>query len=190
MNENGINIVNGFRTLRKFCGQVSLLLTTADGLMQELDWRQAAGSTAIADLSKSVHSPDGWLPCYFCRFYEHSEYKHLLVFISVLVEEIEQPELIDQAIVTAGWIDYGVGNKRGDWQYWFSQWHLWMSEPTHDGRLREDDTRVEWKTNAPKGVLKAATFAHPLDEITSGDVLKERIVTRLVAEIDKAGQES
>lgn len=37
MSETGRNIVDGFRELRKFCGEAALLLKTADGLMQDAD---------------------------------------------------------------------------------------------------------------------------------------------------------
>jgi len=185
VSETSRNVVEGFRELRKFCGQVSLLLRTADGLMQDVDWEPELGSTPMADLSKSLHEPDSWLPCYFCRFYKHPGHLHLVAFISVLIEDVEEPAHIDEALLTAGWIDYGVGNKRGDWKRWFCQWHLWMTNREDNGRLHEQDPRKEWKEKAPEGVVKAVTFGYPLDEITSGESLKDTIVDRLISEISK-----
>ena len=184
MSKTSRNIVQGFRTLRRFCREVSLLLSEADKLMQNAGWKQASGSTALADMSRKLGEPNRWLPCYFCRFYTHPDLPHLISFISVLVEEIDEPDAIKETLITGGWIDYGIDNKRGDWEYWFSLWHLWMSDRRDDGRLHKQDPWEAWgREKPPKGVQQAVTFGYALEEIDSTEALKDRVVDRLIAAV-------
>lgn len=187
MNETSRNIVDGFRTLREFCRQVALLLTTADTLMQERGWESRLGSRALGYQSKSIKEPKFWLPSFFGRFYKTQKYAHLLPFISVLIENLKNPKLINEAMITAGWVDYGVGNKCGVWKPWFCRWHLWMTDREDDGQLHKQDPRKEWKRwskSVPEGVVEGVTFGYPLDVIVSAQALEEKIVERLDRELN------
>jgi hypothetical protein len=53
-----------------------------------------------------------------------------------------------------------------------------------DGTLYPHDPRQAWgNTRPPVGVVRAATFAYPLVEITSRDVLEKKIVKPVLASI-------
>ena len=77
------DIVKAFDQLRAFCQEASVLLTTADSLMNKHEWQAAASTTVTAEGSASLSHPDRWIPWYFFRFYKHDEKTHILAFISV-----------------------------------------------------------------------------------------------------------
>jgi hypothetical protein len=184
VSETGKNIVNGFRELRKFCREVALLLKAANGFMQENDWTPFRKTTVVGNSSGSLDYPDEWLPTDFSRFYEHRIFRHLLPYVAVLVEQLDEPSRIEQALLSVGWIDYGAGNAVGDWEYHFCNWHLFMRDRADNGKLCSEDPRQTWPDEPPPaGVVKATTFAFPLDE-TTAETLRENI-QRLCAEMAK-----
>ena len=56
MNDTGQNIVSGFRELRTFCHQVSLLLRTTRDMMMDEQWKRA-GPTPVFEGSRSIAWP-------------------------------------------------------------------------------------------------------------------------------------
>ena len=149
-----------------------------------------AGSTAVANGSHSVAQPQDWLPREFFRFYTSPAFPHILAFVSVVLHAPGKGYRLEQAIVVAGWIDYGVGSSVGHWEYWFARWHFWMGDREDDGKLCTQDPQIWTKSKPPVGVKQASTFALPLEEVTSGQVLRERIVDRLLLEISRRAASS
>lgn len=190
MGEQGKTIVTAFKQLESFFKEVVQLLTTADSLMKKARWEPASGSSAVADSSGSLNSVHRWLPWYFFRTFEKPGLPHILAFVSVIVGDPEEKVAIDEAIVTAGWIDYGEGNEvGGNWQYWYTRWHTWMSDRSEEGKLCSSDPRKDWE-NPPEHVQMVSTFGYPLDEITSAADLEQKIVQRLMQEIEEACEAS
>lgn len=134
-----------------------------------------------------MNCPDAWLPTDFSRFYEHEGFPHLLPYVAVLVEYVfDEPSHIEEALLSAGWVDYGVGNAAENWEYHFCNWHLCMQDREDNGKLCSEDPWQTWKDERPPaGVVKATTFAYPLDQIASSETLNAKIVQRLLAEMSK-----
>lgn len=191
MSESGKNIVDGFRVLRKFCNDVSLMLTTANGLMREGGWTRVSKRTPAVETRGDLDDPNCWLPDAFFCFYEHDQIPHLLAFVAIHVDDLQtqDPSLVTEAVVSAGCLDYGAGtNAKGDWgkDYSACYSHLWVKNRVDDGTVFSGDA-VElygWDDTSV-GAVKVTTFAHPLDEITSSQTLKQKIVQPLLAAISK-----
>jgi hypothetical protein len=186
MCETGRNIVNGFRELREFCNQVSLLFRTADGLMLQAEWRPIPRSSVVGSGSGAVDAPDWWLPFDLSRFYRHGDFPHLLPYIVVNLDdpEKENETEIDEALLSAGWLDYGVGKKCESWDYWYCRAHLYWESRDDSGKLTTLTNPKSW--DFPSAITKVSTFAYPLQEITTPDMLNKRIVQRLLDEMRKA----
>ena len=186
MGEIGRNIVNSFRELRKFCKDVSLLLMSADGLMLESGWRPFPRIGVLGARSFSVDQSQWWLPLEFVRYYESSDFKNLLPYIVILVDDIENNVALDEALLSAGILDYGANGTVADWGYWFSHWHLWMPNRKDDGTLCFEDPRQTWgKEKPPQGIVKVTTFAYPLEDITSSESLNQKVIRPLISTMVK-----
>jgi hypothetical protein len=88
MSEDGEKILKFVKEIRKLCHNMSLLLMTVDEQMGSKDWEKA-GNTAIADSSASVDIPERWFPENIFRFYINTKYPNILVFVSILLDDIE-----------------------------------------------------------------------------------------------------
>ena len=187
MSDTARNIVDGFRTLRAFCTEAAKMLKTADGMMEDGDWTPT-GNKAVSSTSRLIGEPDSWLPTEFFRYYEHEDHPNFLPFVSVLLHdpEPENETVINEALISAGYIEFEKGTEYSlkDW-YWVCRSHLFMGD--EDGNRKDDGTcysvnphEEDFSEKDWIGVSKANTFAYPLDDITSGDVLKEKIVQPLL----------
>lgn len=192
MSESGKNIVDGFREIRIFCKEVSLMLITADGFMKEAGWIPWPRSSVIGNRSGAVDEPERWFPYEFSRFYKKTLSKRVLPFIAVLLDDPcieENKTLMSEALLTAGYIDYG--EKEAEiWDYWYSRSHLFMAKKEgnrlDNGKIYSALTQDIWNEDEIKGgAVRVVTFAFPLDEITDGNSLKNKIVQPLLNELNK-----
>ena len=188
MGETGKNIVDGFRTLRKFCNEVSIMLKTADGMMEDANWMPISNKTL--DTTSVISNPDWWMPYELFRYYQHDEFPHLLPYIAINLDDPLKDEndiVINEALVSAGMIDYGSGNNYQDFEYWFCRAHLFMEDREDNGKLFFiDNPHQEWEDKEWVGAIKVTTFAHPLDTITNSDILKSKIVQPLIDAIQRS----
>jgi hypothetical protein len=185
MSETGKNIVDGFRQLReKFCGNASVLFMTADQMMKEAGWSPIPRTGVYGNLSGAVDAPGLWLPTEFFRYYKNSKAKHFLPYIAILLDDPykENQSVIEQALLSAGWIDYGTGNECKNWEYWYCRCHLWTDDREYDGKMYKHKPKNDWDEPSVFAA-KATSFAHPLDKITSSAILKEKVVEPLLKEI-------
>ena len=193
MSETGKNVIDGFRELRGFCEDVHRLLKTADGLMQQQDWKPIRRSSVVGYTSTAIDEWAWWLPIEFVRHYRHArrELRHRVPYVAVLLDDPEDACPLSEALLAAGWIDYGVGKKRRkpdrENYYWLCRSHLWMPNRVDDGTLFCDRNLLHtWEgEKLPVGVVTIASFAYPLDEITSTNVLESKIIKPLLVEIAK-----
>jgi hypothetical protein len=193
MSETAKNIVEGFRELRRFCKDVSLLLNEANKMMAENGWIHISKRTHAIETLDGLDDPDGWLPDAFFCFYEHAKREHLLPYISVLVDNLwaddYDPDCVKEPIISAGWLDFGVGKKAStEWRknYWVCASHLWMENRKDDGTPCTDDVwKISENEDFPAGTVKVTSFAHPLEIITNSEKLKEKIVQPLLNALPK-----
>lgn len=186
MNENSRNIATAFDQLRSFCQEASLLLRTADGLLNEAEW-QNEGRNVTSATNMGVDEGHRWIPFDMFRFYKKQSQLHLLVFVAVNVADPYGDSELDQALVTAGWLDYGQGEQVGNnWAYRYARLHLMLPERKDDGQVRITST-----PNHPKithTIQRAATLGLPIDTIADADDLKSKIIAPLLESIGQMGQ--
>ena len=182
MSETGRNIVDGFRQLRdRFCRNASVLFVTADQMMKEGGWTPVPRTGVLGNLSGAVDSPGCWLPTEFSRYYRHSGKKHLLPYIAILLDDPvkDNGSVIEEALLSAGWVDYGAGNECKNWSYYYSRCHLWTGDREYKGKMHRHKPKTDWDEPSILAV-RATSFAYPLDKITSSATLKEKVVTPLL----------
>ena len=176
----GNEILISLRQLARFYGDSALLLRTGEACIAHKGWQSITGSRAIADLSKSIQYTEWWPPYYAFRFFEHDHYKSLLAFLSVVFDLPEDPKLITEPLVIAGWCDFGKGNTPGDnWEYHYATLHLWMPSRQDDGRLFRLDPREQWPKKGYK-MAQLSTLAVPLVAVTSTQCLRDRVIEPLL----------
>lgn len=180
MSEDGKNIIAMLRQLRRLCEQISLLLKTADGLMTEEGWKATPEINYIfAGLSYTLSRPRFWIPQDFFRFYKNDDLRHILAFVSVVLDDAENEKNLQEPLLTVGWFDYGSGNEVGNrWQYSYARWHLKMPERNNDGRLLSADSKAWPKESLP--FTRVSTLGVPLTSIADAEGLKSRIIDPLI----------
>jgi hypothetical protein len=181
---SGKNVVDGFRQLRQFCKDVALLLNEANKMMEQGGWKRISKRTKAVETFDHLDLPEYWLPDAFFCFYEHAKRRNLLPYIAIHVDDLwGDPDYIREPIISAGWLDYGVGKEAGtEWgkDYWLSYLHLWMSNRTDDGTRYTGDVRKLSEDEDFSSGVTATTFAHPLDVIKSSEELRKEIVKPLL----------
>jgi hypothetical protein len=180
MSDTAKNIVEGFRTMRVFCNEAAKMLKTADGMMEEGGWTPT--NNKVVGYSSKVFDPDWWLPTVLHRYYERVECPHILAYVAILLDDLENDtSRISESLLTAGSIDYGHGNKRDkNLTDLICLQHLWNKNSKDDGTLHIADGKEIWEDETPAGSVSVKTFAYPLDEILSSEVLKEKIIQPLL----------
>lgn len=180
----GESIVLGFRELRKFCNQLSLLLRTADGLMGEAGWIPIPRSTVVGSGSGGIEFPDWWLPADFSRFYRHDSQRHLLTYVAAIVNDHPNDPggvVVTKSLISSGWFDYGVGNESKPWEYKFCRAHIWWDDQLDYGTLRVSDNPQ--LIGLPAYILKSGSLACLIDDVLSPAALKEKVIQPLLDDI-------
>lgn len=196
MNDTGKNIVSGFRELRKFCHQVSLLLKTAQEMMADKDWERAK-PYAVFEADPAIDAPDSWLPYGVCRFFQNSDFPRLLCYIAVSVDDPEEKSPVEYALLSAGCIVLQLGRNRDKLAHWMAYWHLFMDSRKDDGSPCLDDEPQKTgkpikkgEPEPPASFVRVTTFAYPLVEIADPEALREKIVLPLLKVIEEEAKGS
>jgi hypothetical protein len=193
MSEDGKNILKMIKQNKKLFEEMALLLKTSDEQMQKNGW-EADGSGAIYDMSKSLNDPQRWLPNYLFRIYFNSEYENILAYVSILLDDDVYggyEDIITEPLITAGYFDYGEGNKVEEYQQWFTKWYgFWMEKRREDEIIYEDkkNWKKEWEERFPKDDVDFEhyrCFGIPLTSITNTSELESKIVNHLLGLIQE-----
>jgi len=176
-----------FESLRQLFRQTSQLLMDSDRIMGERGWDPTV-TTVTAEYSGLLASSDRWFPRWAFRFYipskpsEESEDKiDTLKLVSVHFTS-DHDTKVDEALLVAGFIKYLEPLKREKilkgYGYWLCKSWFWGNK----GKTFET-----WHTFKHdyyyKDIMKGVTtFALPLNEITSAEVLEQRVIGRLFEE--------
>lgn len=188
MSEDGEKILKFVKEIRKLCHNMSLLLMTVDEQMGSKDWEKA-GNTAIADSSASVDIPERWFPETIFRFYKNTKYPNILVFVSILLDDIEYyakyPEEIKEPLITAGYFDCGEGEKVEHWEYYYAKCYGDTENRIDDGRIYQskENWKEEWGETYNFQSYKC--FGIPLISITNASDIESKIIKPLVELISK-----
>src|SRR3989304_9488048 len=142
MNENGKKVLVFIKEIRRFSEELTLLLRTADSLMNKERWISATKNTTYASSSNSLQDAKRWYPFDLFRFYHNSKNPFILAFVSIILEEDEwmdeSPKTpITEPLVTAG---YFVFNDKEDINisgenYWWARWYEFKENRIDDGRI-------------------------------------------------------
>ena len=129
MDATAKNVVDGFRELRRFCGDVALMLKTANEMMKEAGWTWISKHTSAIEVRTKLDESESWLPDAFFCFYQHAQHRQLIPFIAVHVDDLFGSTPIEVPLLSAGWIDYGAGKDGfAEWDKYYSSCysHIWM----------------------------------------------------------------
>ncbi|MFQ5802325.1 MAG: hypothetical protein ACE5JQ_05435 [Candidatus Methylomirabilales bacterium] len=174
MSHDGKNIIAMMQQLRRLCEQISLLLSTADTLMDDEGWKATGNTPVLHGISYSLQWPRYWIPQDFFRFYKNDNLRHILTFVSVVLDDRENEKNLMEPLLTAGWFDYGPGNEVGNrWDYPYARWHLKMPERSDDGKLLS----AAW---TGEHFLRVSTLGVPLTSIADVEGLKSKIIEPLI----------
>lgn len=182
MSEDGKNIVGMLQQLRRLCEELSVLPKTADAMMAEKDWKPV-DTYAVGSLSYTLVRPRQWLPQEVRRFYITDTFSHYLVFLSVILDDWEKENSLEEPLLTAGLIDYGSGNKapiQGLTPY--ARWHLQMPNRNDEGRLISTDGIFWAKDKVP--FSRVSTLGVPLTSITNSEELKSKVIEPILQGIE------
>ena len=185
MGEQAKQIVTAFQQMESFFDEMARFLLTADSLMKKAGWAEAWGSGATYHGSTSLNTVHKWLPWYFFRFFKRSDMSNIVPFVCVMIGDPLEKEIITEAIVTAGWAEHEEGfNVWEKWDGNYARAHVWMPDRNEEGRLCSC-IPSKWDGVAEE-TRKVTTFGYPLDEIASAADLEQKIVQRLLNEIEQA----
>ena len=178
------DIIDTFANVREFCKQAALLLRTADGIMQRYGYTSVSKNTTFADTSASLEWPKYWIPYYMSRGYIHTGSAQVFPFVGIILGHPSQPEIAKEALVSAGWIDFGSKTPKKSWKPRYVRAHLFATNRKDDGTLCFGDLSRTWKKDlGERGAKQLATFAFPLSGISNGADFEKKVMDRLMAEL-------
>ena len=179
MTEQGKNILIATREIRQLFENVSLLLLTSTDLMTKAGW-VPYGNVATAGGSQSINFPSYWMPQDVFRFFTHKEKEHLISFVSVIFDDLNDPVAIEEPLISAGWLDYGKGNKVGNkWGYGIGRIVLKAENWSANGAMLEIPTdavieKHEWT------IQRARALALPLIDIVDASSINNKVIECLL----------
>jgi len=173
-----------FESLARLYKQGQLLLLDSDRLMGERGW-ECMHTTAPAELSNSLNSPERWYARWACRFYRPKEKAKTseLLFISIHFASDHDTD-VDEPVASAGRLQYDELMSKETAE---SSYDYWMCKSCFFGERH--DTLQDWQCWDEPGYIKnlkcIETFRVPLYTITSSEKLKELVIDPLLAVQDK-----
>lgn len=177
----GKDIYRAVDQVRTLCKEIGLLLQTAETQLGSHGWIMA-NRAAAAGGSTSIDFPAKWVPESVHRFMKHERRERLLSFVSVILENLDQPDRLDEPLVTAGWIDFGQTGE-SLWYPELSRWHLYNPNRSDDGISREFQPGNEFSAKARENVHCACTLAVPLVNIIHADALENLVIHPFLASL-------
>lgn len=175
----GRNVFQAVDQVRTLCKEIGLLLRTAETQFARHGWI-CTNKSAAAGLSRSIESPEKWVPESVHRFMENGRFKGVLAFVAVILEDPHPSARIEEPLVSGGWIEFAQT------EFWYadmSRWHLYNPKRSDDGRANEFRPGGGFDARAQEGVARACTLGVPLVSITNADGLEQRIVAPLLSSL-------
>jgi hypothetical protein len=196
MNDSQL-IAQTFHQMRRFCRDVSLLLSTAEEVLKSRGLPSAqVDKGCLSGGTYSLDRPNKWLPRRFFRTYKHKTDPNFLAYVAVIIDLPPGRELEDgSALLTAGALHYqqpnGWGRPLAGPATDVILWHLHRGDRDDSGQPKWHRPPYQWSDDPiPKGLQSAAnkidsalTFALPPHEITGTEVLIARVIEPLISGI-------
>lgn len=184
MTEEGPKIIRVLSQVRRLYAEVALLLQTADKAMAERGWRIAkSDSRALYETSNSIDRPQQWMPWEVYRYYRHDDHPSTLASLTVLLDD-GQSEFLEP-LITGSVIEFEDAQTASGHAYWAGAFFRTLLKKEPDGRAVEVQREL-----LDKGwdfeFRKARCFAYPLVTVTSEEVLRQKVVGHLLAQLEEA----
>ena len=180
MSDQGKQILESTRNFREYLENVSKLLSTAGDMLEKHGYEtgnKTGNNKACGGVSTSIKKPNKWILEDAFRFLTHKN-GHILVVISAILDDIENPDALEQPLVSAAWFKYGKEVELEDWKWSFSRIILSVQEYSLDGKIM--DVPPETEIIAGYKILSSQALAVPLVDIQSERDIEEKIITPLV----------
>ena len=187
MSDAGKQILESTRKFRKYLKDIGQLLSTAEEMLAIHGFRAGNYYQAVSKVETAdIRWPDWWLPEDAFRFLPYEKNVRLLVVLSVIMDDINNPESLKQPIVSAAWYKYKDESSEYNWNVGFSRNILKLEGLQFDGKM--NDIPPE-KITPPKEIKGGAiatckALAVPLVEIVSPKDIEKKIITPLLASLE------
>ena len=172
-----------FDCLNKLYKQGQLFLMDADRLMGERGWEQMH-NMAPAQLSNALNMPERWYARWIQRFYmpatpdKEEPFIDKILFVSIHFIA-DNDTNVDEPVVIAGRIFYEqpMNEKTAQKNYSYYMCKYWHWGQPHDIL---EDWRKTTGSKYSKNLKGSETFAVPLYDVTSSEMLEELVINRLL----------
>lgn len=129
-----------------------------------------------------IRWPARWPPEDAFRFLPHEKNVRLLVVISVIMDDINNPESLEQPIVSAAWYKYKDESSEHNRNVGFSRNILKSERFPLDGKIKDISTeQITLPSEIEGGTLAyCKALAIPLVEIDTPEKIEEKIIAPLL----------
>ena len=193
-NEAGKKILEGLGEARRFFGQVSLLLQSADGLLGEAGWECFSGNRCV-DLTGHIHRPNQWMPQNIYRYYGLAELEDagtgadLILFVGVLLDREGAWSGFQEPWLTFGLYQFLPGKATRKFRF-----EEWVEAPLED-KLEADGQFHFWDNQCAdpdenEGLMHTAVAAIPLLSVQGAEELKRHVVDPLLGQVQNRFNQS
>ena len=186
MSNDGENAISLLQQVRKFLGEVALLLQTADQALEVAGWADM-GSQSVTG-SSALGKSSEWLPYHVFRYYKNSDSPSIMPFVAVLLDYYDDDrdrgvKLLKVPLISCGWYDYGAAANEDGWIFYHSAIHIHNKGSLADGRW----VKSEPQTLFPKWVRTSASVAYsraiPLLSVKNAEDLQTKVIDPLLDEM-------
>jgi len=180
MTEQGKILLAAINQVRDYFEKISLLLATADSLMEEQGWQPAQGSATRAYGSAAIYAPRQWLPYELFRFYKHDSIKYLLACVCVIIDNSDGQNEIEEPLISGIIFNYKPKSEIDHWENWYARWHLSAPNRKDNGEIIDFDPNIGREEKDRYPVSSIHSLAQPLIMIQDSDSLKDNIILKLL----------
>lgn len=177
--EENEKILIAFRAVRQLHRDISLLLMDTDRFVDKMGWKLFDKQNRChGETTNIIDASSYWMPMRFFRVYKKDSLPHLLIYISVIIDDEKKEQNFDTPLISVGIIDYGNNTGFDDWDWDYPHAAYWDNSQTNEfGNWYEVD-KAKFTTNY-KNAEKISYFAHPLTSISSAKTLSEKLLEPL-----------
>jgi hypothetical protein len=182
MTDQGKAIQDCVSNLITLYRQLQTLLISADELVSADRW--VPFNSNAASHGKTLDTPEKWLAQYVFRFYGRPEpgYDHILLYLSAILFDSDDPSRLKEPILTAGWAEFGIPADPDNFQWEDLKLHLDIPGAANDGVVMTHDTASMGKR---RKFSKFGTLSVQLVEIDTMDALRQLVIVPLLDRVNK-----
>ena len=184
MSDKGTSITTAVRQMGKLYESISLLLKSAEEELNTMGWK-ADRSLAMGGSSNAIYGFRQWAPHYVFRFLPADTKPKQLLFISVILDDVDDPNAVTEPILGMGWFRYAQGAEKTDRRWRHAKQLPLLVKPL--GELPATEWQVlklEDVADAEAcGIAEAKVFAVPLVSVTNSDQLLDQFIRPLAIKL-------